>query len=537
MFAMISRRVRSTDRDAGFALVLVLLVMLILTTLGTAVVAQAITSLPQATHEANFSAAQGAAEAGVDDFVARLNQNYNYATSPDGNQALSTYVKVAPGSTGSYTYRVDTSKQAATGTVYLTVAGKVGKVVRTLKVGLHPRSYLDALDFDNYNIVDPSLFSSPPSDCQFYAYQHNTITGGTGPGPDCGGLLNYWVTGNTFNGPLASNDEFYINGTPVFNDTVTSGDPTTADSPYWKDPAGPPSGGDHPAFSSPPQGQVTIGLPPPVSSFLTYTATGTTTGCLYSGPTSITLNSSGTMTVVSPETAVAATNSNCLGTNVPLPADGTIYVQNSLSCGGFNVGAWQSDTCSSGDAYVQGTLAGQLTIAAANNIFISGSVKYDVAFPFSGNHVLGLVATNLVEILHPVQSSGCGAHIVKKGNCNTFGSVAFGATGVTFAVPLVNPTLDAAVLSAQHAFGVQNFDSGGGPLELGNINFNGSMAGFFMDTEGVFSSSGQDTGYGVSYTYDNRFRNGALLPPNFLSPTSTTWKRISYAEVANPAWS
>ncbi len=48
-------------------------------------------------------------------------------------------------------------------------------------------------------------------------------------------------------------------------------------------------------------------------------------GCLYTGPTSITFNSNGTMNVNSPLTKV----SNCSksGSNLPLPANGVIYIQ------------------------------------------------------------------------------------------------------------------------------------------------------------------------------------------------------------------
>ena len=58
-------------------------------------------------------------------------------------------------------------------------------------------------------------------------------------------------------------------------------------------------------------------------------------GCLFTGPTSITLNSAGTMTVVSPYTkSGATTTNNCAGGTLAapatqaLPANGVIYVQN-----------------------------------------------------------------------------------------------------------------------------------------------------------------------------------------------------------------
>ena len=58
-------------------------------------------------------------------------------------------------------------------------------------------------------------------------------------------------------------------------------------------------------------------------------------GCLFTGPTSITLNAAGTMTVVSPFTkAAAVSTNNCAGGTLAspatqaLPANGVIYVQN-----------------------------------------------------------------------------------------------------------------------------------------------------------------------------------------------------------------
>jgi hypothetical protein len=358
----------------------VLLVLLIMSTIGSAVLAQAITGLPQVRHEQDFSAALAAAEAGVDDFTDRLDQNYNYATSAsDGNLALTSYVAVGPGSTSSYTYRVVANTLCSgTPNVCVTVTGSVGKVKRSITVGFQPHGFLDALDMSDYNLVDPTLVQAngwsvaqTTSECVYHAYDHNTTTGGTGPASGCGSLLNYWVTGNTFNGPLESNDDFYICGSPVFNSTVTSGDAGTAHPNYWLDPAG--CGGDNPHFNGgTPVGNQRITLPPSISTIQQYAATGTSTGCLYTGPTSITLSGT-TMTVVSPDTTGAnAANSGCLGTGVALPADGTIYVQDIPGTGTCSVTvSWSGDACNLGDAFVQGTTTGKLTIAASNNIIIT----------------------------------------------------------------------------------------------------------------------------------------------------------------------
>jgi Tfp pilus assembly protein PilX len=535
---------RARAGEEGFAMLTVLLVLLVMSTIGSAVLAQAITGLPQVRHEQDFSAALAAAEAGIDDFTDRLDQNYNYATSAsDGNLALTSYVAVGPGSTSSYTYRVVASSLCSgTPNVCVTSTGKVGKVKRSITVGLQPHGFLDALDMSDYNLVDPALIQAngwsvaqTTSECVYHAYDTNTYAGGTGPASGCGGLLNYWVTGNTFNGPLESNDDFYICGSPIFNSTVTSGDSGTTHPHYWLDPAG--CGGDNPHFNGgAPVGNQRITLPPSVQTIQQYAATGTSTGCLFTGPTSITLSGT-TMTVVSPDTK--STNPNCVGAGKPLPADGTIYVQDQTGVGDPNYWSsgcqvnpsWDGDACNLGDAFVQGITTGKLTIAASNNVIITGSVGSDLV----GSDVLGLIANNFVEINHPVFSGSGPGSQCWSGTCNTHGTVAFSGT-TSFTVPLINPTVNAAILALNHAFGVMNFNQGS-IGELGNINLTGSLTGKFMDTEGEFDGGGQESGYGVSYTYDSRLQNGKLLPPNFLNPTSTFYHRVSYAEVSNPSWS
>ena len=53
---------------------------------------------------------------------------------------------------------------------------------------------------------------------------------------------------------------------------------------------------------------------------------------------------------------------------------------------------------------MSGTLAGQLTIAAQNDIIIKDNLLYH-QYP-NGTDVLGLIANNNVAVYHPVNSSG-----------------------------------------------------------------------------------------------------------------------------------
>ncbi len=532
---------RRADED-GFAMLTVLLALLILSMLGSAVLTQTMASMPQVRHEQNYSASIAAAESGVDDFIARLYDDYNYgvdAATDSSNLALSQFVPVGPGSSSMFSYRVvAASKCTGNPQICLEVAGKANGVVRSVRVGLQPHGFLDAMDMDDYNIVDPALYqpngwsvAQTTAYCVYHAYDSNPKTGGKGPASQCSGLINYWVTGNVFNGPMESNDDFYICGTPTFNDTVTSGDPYSSRAPYWKDPAGCT---DNPKFNGGPiAGQRTVTFPPSIGQMSTFAAVGSSTGCLYTGPTAIQLNGN-TMTVVSPDTK--STNPGCVGTNVPLPANGVIYVQDIPGSPDPNAGScivkptWTGDPCNAGDAFVQGTVTNALTIYATNNIFITGNVGSDLV----GSNVLGLIAQNGVQINHPTYSGSGPGSQCWSGTCNTHGTVPFyGST--TFSVPIVNPTVKACILALTHAFGVMNFNAGS-IGELGTLTFIGSMAGRFMDTEGMFSGQTQVSGYGVNYTYDQRLRGGALVPPHFLAPSKTYYHRVTYAEVPNPPW-
>ena len=208
------------------------------------------------------------------------------------------------------------------------------------------------------------------------------------------------------------------------------------------------------------------------------------------------------MDVVSALTKV--TNSGCgPGTNLSLPANGVIYVQTVPSSSSDpNYGACSGAGCN-GDANVSGTLAGQLTIAAQNDIIIKDNLLYHV-YP-GGTDVLGLIANNNVAIYHPVNGSGV----------NQAGS-------------LTDPTVDAAILALNHSFFVQNWTKG---APLGNLTINGVITQEYRGAVGTFSGSPPviQTGYNKNYTYDTRLKY--LSPPYFLSPTQSAWQRISYSEL------
>lgn len=155
-------------------------------------------------------------------------------------------------------------------------------------------------------------------------------------------------------------------------------------------------------------------------------------GCLYQGQTVIQFHQMGTMTVWSPDSrSMDSTGRNGCPSNggtASLPSNGVIYVQN-LQSGGcqpfpnppFNALNYgygtsqeqpiQNQSCNLGDAIIQGTVNGQLTVAAQNDVIITGSIYYGgTGCPGKGStavasstckSVLGLTAEGNVEVNHP----------------------------------------------------------------------------------------------------------------------------------------
>jgi hypothetical protein len=325
------------------------------------------------------------------------------------------------------------------------------------------------------------------------------------------------------NGPLHSNDALLVCGNPTFNGATS----TSWDDPAnirWRNGCNP----SVPVFANAgdPKLASKLDVPPSNSSIksLTNPLLGGT-GCLYTGPTRIVLNSTGTMTVTSPFTK----SSNCaVGAGVALPANGVIYVQTVPATpgdpnytAGCPVGTGNpigypianditQYQCRTGDVFLSGTLKGQLTIASENNITIVWHTQYNGGV--AGTDLLGLVANNFIEVYHPVDASG--------NNLNANGSSKFS-----------DPIIQAANLSVQHSVRVQNYRIGS---PLGNLNVTGVIAQRYRGIVGTFSGNNPTSGYAKNYVYDSRLKY--LSPPHFLDPVKSAWQVATWAELP-PAYS
>lgn len=574
---------RSLGEDAGQAMVLVVTVMLALVLIAAAVVAAGLGELSLSAGAKNNHTALAAADAGVTDYVSRLRQDPNFWQNPSGDQAIGGWMAVpGPSSNGEYfTYTPNTSSTAATGKIDLTVTGRVGNATRTIRVVITKSSFLNYAYFSIYELPDPTDTNIYPSGkaatvqshCVYDENQANPTISGGGVGPNwnwhngntyCQYL--FWGTGNVVNGPAGSDGNFFICGNPQFNGPVTSAsmtsDPSGGTYPGWLQTGSsslgyasfPCPSGSNPTFNGVPAsqgGNVTpgpyLGMPATDSQLVQYAQAN---GCYYTGATSVTFNAPpspsqpGTMTVSSPNstigTAPGQTNPACVGTNVALPPNGVIYVANATSSQGCQAPSnpsgqqWQSNTADGsgsncqGNLFEQGVVGGQVTTAAANNVFITGSLCNPTDSNcvagntdpgntvLTGNDVLGIVAQNFVYLYGPPCAKGVGSANSDGKDCQR----------------PTNVTVDGAILDINHAVSVERLSQA---PAMGQFAVNGSLIGRFSPLTGLVNQNGVvKKGYATTVnTYDSRLR--ALSPPHFLDPVGAGWNATKFGEVPNPS--
>jgi Tfp pilus assembly protein PilX len=608
------------DDDRGIALVLVITLMTSMI-VGCLVAVTYVTGYqPLAKVDQERQAALAAAEAGVDDYLNRLNQDPNYwddgdaatnpamHTAPAGCAAPSStctwgWVTVAPDSPGSYHYSVDTSDMTSYtetdlaaqswGTIWVTSTGEVGNVTRTVQVGLRQNNFLNNMYVSQYNLVDPTLYASQTgenaaqeastvTDCVHTAWQTWPLTytptvpvppptpppvtvTETGPllnapgnapasTETCGGLINYWIDGQTINGPMMSYDDYYFYSDPKFLDSVSTSDPFPARAPYYTDPtAGPP---DPDLVQGPIVGSAQwTPFPPSIFSYVgndvaVPQSNNPALGCEYYGPTWIDFVGAPTpnqMYVYSPDTpnTVAHPDTGCLAapgaspytTELNLPTNGVIYVANlpatnnpytgvpnpcTVADPAFAVASFASAGCD-GNAFVEGTVDGQITLAADQNVYLEappGTNSATIgAYNTSGGDVMGIAAGDYILINHDTSGPAT----------DTFG-------GVQFEAAIPNLTIDAALFTINGSLALANYWSDAtcatAPIvEPCNLIINGAIVSEFMDVEGTFGGNPPQTGYNETYNWDARLAH--LTPPYFIPPGDSDWAETSFAELAS----
>ncbi len=328
--------------------------------------------------------------------------------------------------------------------------------------------------------------------------------------PSICGRISF-VTGDEVRGPMHTQDHVSICGSPIFGrntrDRIEFADSVGGDEGYSTE--GACSGTPTPVFKGTkiPTAEVPPVKPPPNNTELELLAKEEEEHgerALFSGHTEITLEGQ-YMKVRDEGTEVG---------RLPIPAGGVVYVA-STACSYEYQPINESESYSSdsgcGDAYVKGEYTKSLTVAAQNDIIITGNITT----PHSGsvatdNALFGLVANNFVRIYHRVSS------------CNNTSA------------DLPNIEIWAAILSVTQSFIVDNYNCG---EPLGKLTVHGAIAQIFRGPVGTFYATQPPTtasGYTKEYEFDERLR--AAEPPHFLSPVGAAWRIQRQTLAPSPSW-
>ncbi|HUN77811.1 MAG TPA: hypothetical protein VMU32_02715 [Solirubrobacteraceae bacterium] len=467
-------------------------------------------------------------------------------------------------------------KGPTTGSFRVMSTGFSDGETRTLVATFHNVNFVSFVWYSVYETGDPSLYGEAPSgqpatywsECEkFYNLRPKR----------CEVFNNYFITGESVNGPMHTQDHVGICGKPIFGrsstDNIEFGNGGSSVGEGYSGETGCKESEVTPEFKGThiTPAKVSAITPPPGDEELQHIVEPAYD---YQGMTEIVLEGN-TMTVKKDYAYNASTEKlepTVVTKNVGYPPSGVIYVAGNClpySPFGPTPGYYEKGTESCGDVYVRGKYYTSLTIAAQNDVIIDGNITTETnseGIP-SGNALLGLVANNFVRVAHPVEK------LYKKpsGGCKNEGYVSFRGTTYKIQDPesathpgyceytneaykvkpsgsvteweaidacdttnetgsthplepvedLKEPVIYAAVLALKHSFIVDNFDCGS--PSLGNIKLYGAIAGLFTNgMTGVFSGKTAVHGYGYNLIYDNRLQ--IEEPPHFLNPIQAAWQ-------------
>lgn len=320
----------------------------------------------------------------------------------------------------------------------------------------------------------------------------------TGNGPTFAGICGeiQWVTNDKVNGPLHTEDQLLVCGSPVFG---RSGDRVEILDATSGGVRGSSTCGAAPTFTGNKIAGATNLDTPPDNTGLAKLAVAP---YVFTGQTKIQLNG----------TSATVTN-NGVTQVLPLPpTNGVIYVK-SGSCGvPYSYYQRYNDPVGCGNVEVSGTYSSSMTIGSDNDIIIRGDLKHQ------GDSLLGLIAQSFVRVYHPVAmnlpADPPNGPAVEKTSCDA-------NSGEVAGSPLT-VQIDAAILALNHSFIVDNYSCGD---QRQALNVFGSISQRFRGPVGT--SAG--TGYVKNYVYDDRL--SYKEPPNFLDPVRSSWRTVRVSEL------
>jgi type II secretory pathway pseudopilin PulG len=635
--------IRSTARrEDGFTLIFALIVLFIGGLLVAGAFAAVNGDVDVTRRDTSQKKAYYAALAGIEQYKARLNNSEKYwFTCPKG-----TNVKLTGTTDETYSYKtlpatghtsceaknqlsVIEGPGAASGTFRIESTGTSGGAKRSIVATFAHPGFTNYVYFSNYEVEDPTTFEPEPANCEhYYKYRvEHKLT------DECEPIQ--FAAKDKVNGPLHTNDAADLcaegSSKPTFG--RNSEDSIEMNGGHYSENG---CGNSYSMLGTYTEKAQTL-LPPSTDEELLESA-----GYKFKGKTTIVLTAgvSG-----NPDSMTVTTEGKSLPAK-PFPTNGVVYVENAEATCNIKYTPFGTDYENDGkcgNVYVSGSYTEPLTIAAANDVIVNGSITTTsgTGGKPTGSGTLGLIATNFVRIYHPVKkgyapeteapahplqtpinkkciksvktisaklstssttitnitsTSGleggdevtgtdipAGTTIVSKtsttltlskkptANVTSESLTIYRATGYEYysgiekcvepapnnftysegenlfveecesgtatvgttlckyennskrcsskatnlTGSMTSPTIDAAILSTQHSFIVDNFKCG---AQLGELNVWGSIAQFWR---GPVGTGGSSTGYIKNYNYDDRL--ATAQPPEFLSST-TSWR-------------
>lgn len=530
------------------------------------------------------------------------------ATTPVG------WAPVTAGATSTkdafYHYAVNATDKLTQGTVLLTVTGRVNGVYRTVQATVGKGGSTDYVYYTDFESADPSNVQAygaggtATTACGAGGYANAKYWYNGRKSADCQEIT--FITGDTLDGAVFSNDTVLSAGA-TFKQTFETAHPLCASAgstaASWNTSCLRQDGQNSKAnFSYKPQYAQPKYLDDNSAAF------ATNPGCHYFGSTRVIFSADGKMTVWNKKSvnggkapvAIAAPGgstpscgtldalNSTNGATVPVPDEMVIYAANSgtanRQCYAEEIGgksgatlpvgtyaethtsaptasgqSYTYDTnmkettkfCGQGNLYAEGVLNGRVTISAEQSVVVTGDLVL-AGGTESGDDMLGLVATNSVEVFNPRQVTVS----AQQKDCKQYSGTGWNKTCVAYNYTWSGPSAESEVAAwpkryadpgvgannpangiqiagsiqtLQHSFLVQKYNVGG---NAGTLFVKGSIAQRWRGIVGQGSGASMN-GYTKLYMYDKRLQFSR--PPYFPTWANSQWSLRYSGEINTPA--
>ena len=442
--------------------------------------------------------------------------------SGSGKSTLDYSLAVLPaqGATCSTSNPSGTMLSTVDGSFKIRSTGRYHGQLRSIVASIRRQRFLDYLWFTDYETLDYTVTGNSALCANYRAAR-----------PSSCDVINF-ISGDELNGPMHTNDDFAICGNPTFGRTAADSIEASGPAPGKKGYGG--CSDNAQMVGTFRAATRTLQMPPSNAQLRGLTTPGTTgAGYRLSGTQYIRFNGNGTMTIDTPTGNPSTVN---------LPSNGVIYVDDNGCTNPYGDDVRDmtyQEGAGCANVYVSGTADKSVTIGSAKDIIIapttsSSSNQFNPATAdgswsdanlkaagtlnatsqqISGNVTIGLIANGFVRVYHPIETTR-----------DRYGRTTYdNQSGVR------NVRIDAAMLSIDHSFIVDNWNKG---APVGSLTVHGAIAQSFRGTVGTSSGGNVSTGYLKDYWYDDRLRYTA--PPNFLDPVNAAWSAQRQNELVPP---